>query len=808
MAILTANDFAQQMIAQLRVLDPSVSAEIGTPERKIIDTIAQALAENQVDLTGLAGALDIDSKFGANLDRFTQLFGFARQVATAASGYVIFARNSPAPEDILIPTGTIIQSNEATNGIFIQYVTTAGGTIAKDGTSSTPVPVVCTAPGTAGNSAANTLTQMVGALPPIGVTSVTNPAPITDGLNPEDDNVYKVRFKNTVLRNLAGTEDQYLALAVSTAFTTKANVIGPVSKYQEYVQVPDFDDVGRLGGALVSSTTGGVANEWTTALSAIPYAQDIYAQPVPFVSNGQAGVNQYFYRQDVDWRFNYPPRLVGDAQREGQTTAVAPNFSFLNVFNPPTGTPQPGLQTMAPGDIILTEFNYLSRASRNSLTHNVTNAVDVFVDGVNATQATSIFLPGSELFTLNPTDAFYVENFRRDGEPNMRPMPGNFFTPLFESPLVSLPERITIGTDTYYLGVHYWLVHEIGLLGGSKRARDGIEWHKFLGADHGGQPFPVDLQGNYDPTVPYSPTGLSFSSLSSTTAISVENYEYDANALVTQGAFEGAKQITTDVLAHRAFVRYFKLDITVMYSASTNYALTNAAIGVALQAFMQNQFFGSVVQLSDLLDVVHQVQGVDNVRWSNDLPSVPTLLRVIECDVNGIPLYTPRLARYQQGTGVQKEIQLLTIPGNPAAFGTSDTFSLSWSDASATFSTGPVNLHNVTGSSIQTGITSHVPGGAPAAYSGITVAATPWTGGSALQPETSFFINYGGVGTPYLPSVGSLAVTQASYSYDSDFFLQDNELPSLPLGMAPGDTVPGVIIRPRTQNTFVRPGIG
>jgi hypothetical protein len=253
MAILTANDFAQQMIAQLRVLDPSVSAEIGTPERKIIDTIAQALAENQVDLTGLAGALDIDSKFGANLDRFTQLFGFARQVATAASGYVIFARNSPAPEDILIPTGTIIQSNEATNGIFIQYVTTAGGTIAKDGTSSTPVPVVCTAPGTAGNSAANTLTQMVGALPPIGVTSVTNPAPITDGLNPEDDNVYKVRFKNTVLRNLAGTEDQYLALAVSTAFTTKANVIGPVSKYQEYVQVPDFDDVGRLGRRRASS---------------------------------------------------------------------------------------------------------------------------------------------------------------------------------------------------------------------------------------------------------------------------------------------------------------------------------------------------------------------------------------------------------------------------------------------------------------------------------------------------------------------------------------------------------------------------
>src|ERR1035437_5472584 len=130
MAILTANDFAAQMIAQLRVLDPSVSAEIGTPERKIIDTVAQALADNQVDLTGLSGALDIDSKYGRNLDQFAALFGFGRQTAVFANGFVVFSRNTPAPAPVIIPPGITIQSN-VTSGL--QYTTTAGGSIPLDG---------------------------------------------------------------------------------------------------------------------------------------------------------------------------------------------------------------------------------------------------------------------------------------------------------------------------------------------------------------------------------------------------------------------------------------------------------------------------------------------------------------------------------------------------------------------------------------------------------------------------------------------------------------------------------------------------
>src|SRR5208282_556134 len=83
--------------------------------------------------------------------------------------------------------------------------------------------------------------------PLLGITSVTNPTATTGGSDQETDNEFKTRFKNTVFRNLSGTEDQFLALAIATAFSTKAVVIGPVSKYQEYVQVPQTE-IGSLEG--------------------------------------------------------------------------------------------------------------------------------------------------------------------------------------------------------------------------------------------------------------------------------------------------------------------------------------------------------------------------------------------------------------------------------------------------------------------------------------------------------------------------------------------------------------------------------
>ena len=901
MATLTAADFSTQMVAQLRVLDPSISAEVGTPERKIIDTVAESLAQNQVDLTGLSGALDIASKYGSNLDQFTALFGFARQTAQAATGYVVFSCVNAAVQQISIPVGTVIQTTQVNaNGQFPQYYTTAGGLIPAGATASAAVPVTCAITGSQGNSPAGTLTNLVGSIT-LGVTSVTNGAPITGGINAETDNQFKARFQNTVFRNMAGTDDQYLATAVSTAFTTIANVVGPQSKYQEYIQVPAFDDAGYLNGvqgnylglsavttvagtqnitaanftltvgnglnfpapgvvyvagvtvpitytgsaattltgcnggigqtatnaaAVIYQGGGGVQGQWTTALSSIPYAQDVYINPPPFVSNGQTGVNlSYFYRQGTDFNYNYPPTVVGDAFRDSQSTGtVAPNFTFLNVFNPSVGTAQAGLQALSPSSVMLSEFRYLSTASRNSIRNNVQNAVDVFVNGSNPTQTSTTFLPAQTIFNTSANNSLSIENFRRDGEPNQRPHPGNYFTPLFQTPLTGLPTTITIGTTIYYLGFHYWLVHDISQLSGSIRARDGIEWSNAIGGDLGNQAppgWPTPSALNYEQ--PYTtPTGQTFNSATtSSTQVTVNNYYYDSNVAVLQGSMESVRQITTDVLVHAAKTRYFKVDVTVVYSSNANPAVVNTAISTALSAYFQRQFFGTIIRLADLLDLIYQVPGVQNVRWSNDLPTVLNQIRVIETDAFGNPLHTPYIDRIVYGvSGTVTETQRLYIYGNPNTstannFGTNDTFRLTWPDpavgAGAGFSAlinySPTGGAPATAAGIQTAIqAAATAASAGAIYTGITVLKDSWTV-NASYPMTSFLLTYGANGTPYVP-YATPAVTQSLFDYESDFFLRDNELPSIPTVAATGDTVPGAIIRPRAQNVWVRPGIG
>lgn len=875
---LTANDFAVQIIAQARVLNPSFSGEIGTPERKLIDPVAQSLADNQVDLTGLQSALDIDSKFGSYLDQFTMLFGMQRQQAIAATGYVVFSRNTPAVAQIIIPPGTTLQSITAPDGSgAVQFVTTSSGSIALNATSSGAVPIRAVITGVVGNVPANSITQMVGNIV-TGVTGVTNANALTNGIDAEDDNSYKVRFKNTWARNLAGTESQYLALAVTGTYTTKAVVVGTQSRYQEYIQVPSYDDAGYLGGIHITTpvdqNTFGTQNQWTAALSTLPYAKQIYTTTQTYVNNGQQGAAEYFYRPGIDYQFNYPARLTGDTLRESPTTyltvsatlptstitvvstgrpltgpvttpfpatgtlniggqivnytgittntftgctggtgtfgvntpvylvpapGIQPNFTFLNVYNPSAGQiPIPGLQALSPQDVILSEYSYVSTASRNDLNHNVSNAVDVYVNGVNPVQTSCVILPNAttSTFNNNPNSPWYYENYRRDGLPAKRPQLNNYITPLFQPVITSLPASIALNGVNFDLGTDYWLVHETDSLAGSVRARDGIEWNQ-----------------NSSPTNNIATASAPGSNI----PLEVNNYSFDANVPTLQASLEAARQVTTDVLVHASRVRYFKLDITVMYTPSANYALTNAAIASSIQAYFDNQYFGAVIQLSDLLEVIHEVSGVDNVRWSNDLPTIPNLIRVYETDINGNPLHGASVDRLRYGATSVSEQQTLYVVGSPSGINNNvaDSFVLSWAADStnnlpAGMTTAPIPFLNtttgvpVTGAQIQSAIRAVQP--VSGIYNNITVTQDSRPATNVTKPILSFTLTYGANGSALVPTVNN-TVTSSQYAFDTDYFLLDNELPSLPSGQTTGDTLPGLIIRPRAQSTFLRPGL-
>jgi hypothetical protein len=487
---------------------------------------------------------------------------------------------------------------------------------------------------------------------------------------------------------------------------------------------------------------------------------------------------------------------------------VAPNFTFLNVTQL-SSTQIPGLQALSPGDIVLSEFSYVSTSSRNDLDHGVTNAVDIYVNGVNDVSSSCVFLGGnasSKMITANPASPFYYENYRRYGSLVKRPELGNYITPLFNTPLDSLPTTISINNQNYYQNTHYWLVTDTGPNAGSIRSRDGIEWSATVPGDSTSSPLGAPTGNAAIPAY----TGTAFPALSTSTPIDVNGYLYDANVVTLQANMEASRQITTDALVHRATTRYFQLDITVMFASTANPTVTNAAISAAVGAFFANQPFGAVIQLSDLIAVISQVGGVDNVRWSNDLPIAPDSIRVLETDSSGTPLHGAHVARMTPGTSGSKEVVTLYVAGgyptggDPripyVAFGLSDTFTLGWPSS---INTSAINLSILSAASLQTALRAT---SLPSAASIIVTQDTrPTT--NVVNPLSSFTITYGANGAMALPTVTN-NITSSTFAYDGDFFLLDSQLPSIPTANLTANQPAGVTVRVRAQNTWLRPGLG
>lgn len=802
---LTQADIAAQLIAAARIIDPGFSGEIGTPERKIIDTVAEALAQAQTDLLGIQGSLDITALSGNNLDAFLSLFGFGRQQAQAASGFVTFSIPTPATSDIRIPANqqvvahnVVVASNTVSD---VTYYTTAD-VILSQGTTSVDAPIRATLTGSQGDVNAGAITDFIGS-PPFGVSSVTNMGAITGGQNLETDPEFKIRFQNTVFRNLSGTEDQYLANALSTPYTTRANVVGPVSTYKEYLQVPSSDDATAydINGDGAAEGGNGAAGQYTTALSSVPYSKHIYDTNPVFVSSGQFSNTQtvYFYIEDIDFTFNttlsaknrgdtyrmynlapvsgVTPDPIGPNPSTDPQAETAPNLTFLNVY---TGT-DATVTAVRPNDVVLFEHQYMSNVSRNDWTRNITNAVDVFIDGQNPINATMIITvpKTSSAFVNDPTSVFYHDNYRRVGLSEHRPILGNILTPVYYQPIVDLPDTIQVAVSnnsyTYIKGVHYWAVEDVSQIGDSVRSRSGIEWSTNVGGAKSTDP----------PGGPY--TGPIVSSLPAGTSINITNYTYDSNVSTVQALCETNKQITTDILVHQATTRYFKPDVSIMYEPGVSLQDINSRIQNALGRFFSELPFGAPIQLSDIIQVVHNTAGVDNVRWSADTPVPSIITRLYETDINGRPLTNATIDRVTTGTGSTSEVQQLVISGSPNG----GTYKLTYNG-----NTTSAIPYNSGSGYVQTALNA-VPVSANVTITGLGT------------PESPFIIAFTGSGSKSLITVDATALVGGPNLINEDFFLNDNELAAIPLaaytppsGIA--DTIAGLIVRVRSASTWTK----
>ena len=565
-------DISSNIIATLALTEPTLDTSIGSITRKIIDAVSGALAEQSSDNHLINYTYDIDSKSGADLTDFVALFGLTRIQAGRATGVVTFSRSADSATMIANITLGTTQVNSSGDPPMT-FATMMGANIGI-GQTSVDVPVQANTPGPSSNVAAGTLINLATGVP--GVEQVTNAQPCVGGTNEETDVALRARFKATVFRNLAGTEHMYRAMALQTPVDpnnpdslpcTAVNVIGPKLTYREQIAI---------------QSNG-------TAQSSIPDAAYIYPSSVYVGSNISVGLTE--------------------PQGPNQSYTVTIN----NAINPATLviTSTGGSSPMVAGTVWDLQFDYVSKYSRNDPFGirwtggaYISTRVDLWCNGIvpwDFTQSCSFSTNAGLVFTTGtPKNAMDISRFALLN--GTQPTAGDYFMPLLAGPVLTVPPTLTDSSSHIFsAGIHYDIVHQADAYGYGPTSVFGLVWHIKN---------PQNLtQSNLLPTV-----GTTFTI----------GYTYNVVPTRIQQAIESQwRLLGTDAQVHAGVARYYRFHLAVVYLPGYSANSVNVDINTAIMNLVNGLGFRSGMQVSDILQAVHNVAGVDNVRFltSTDDPT-------------------------------------------------------------------------------------------------------------------------------------------------------------------------------------------
>jgi hypothetical protein len=537
----TQADIASQMRAALAASMPELDTTVGTPAAKILDAVAGSIADAYVDNQLLTYTYDIDSKTDADLDAFCQLFGIARLPAKRASGTVTFTRGSENTDAVVfIPINFQITSSTDV-GIIFQTVT---GATMDVGVTSVSVPVQAVDAGPAGNIGPNLVNNM--SSPIQGVASVTNTSATSGGLDQETDSALRARWKATVFRSMAGTEDMFLGIALNDPDCFAANVVTATKLVREQIQVASG-----------------------TATSTVNDAKYVFGTPVSFGTDIDNGV---VFVAGHDYTF---------------TPTLPPTVTVTNATAIPNGT------------IADLEYQYTPTASRSNPSTGIVNRIDVWCAGSRAVSAQqSMIFQNTKTFG---SSAYPLANYvRPDGS---HPANGNVFLPLAFGPILTISPTIQVGSTTYGLATPtnplgtvtggvtyaYQIVHDNTTFGWTPSSNFGLEWNA-ANVPANNSVFTVGSDGAYT---------------------------YNEVPLSVQREIDSWRLAGTDVQAHQASAVLLRFSLAVMYDRISYPPQVNQAMDAALSGWLNNLGLNSIVQVSDVLQVLHNVTGVDNVRFLN-----------------------------------------------------------------------------------------------------------------------------------------------------------------------------------------------
>lgn len=185
---------------------------VGSVLRAILEAVAGVQLWLQSLVASVLQQAFLSSSTAAQVDYWLlnnfPVFG-GRLGATYATGSVTFSRYT-STSSALVLVGAFVRTADGTQTFAVVadttnalYVPASNGYLIPAGTSGATIAVEAMAAGTGGNVAANTITQIVGAVP--YVDTVNNVTAFTNGVAAESDAAVKVRFQNWQETRASGT---------------------------------------------------------------------------------------------------------------------------------------------------------------------------------------------------------------------------------------------------------------------------------------------------------------------------------------------------------------------------------------------------------------------------------------------------------------------------------------------------------------------------------------------------------------------------------------------------------------------------
>lgn len=252
-------DTQARLTGYLRASNANLAIARGMVSWAIATAFSAGGTDTQGYIDTVALASFLSSSSGDTLTAKCADYGVYRLWATSAYGPVIFSRSSyDAQNSYTIPAGTQVQAMGVPGVPAAVYQTAAQATIPVGALQSNQVTATALIPGTAGN--ANTGMVTVLPQPPQGVTGVTNPAPMSYGVDAESDGFLLSR----TIALLAPANSQY---AVQGAIKTGVSGVFAVAIYD-----PTVDGGTGAGLGVYSAYVGDSLGNLTSGMTQSAYS--------------------------------------------------------------------------------------------------------------------------------------------------------------------------------------------------------------------------------------------------------------------------------------------------------------------------------------------------------------------------------------------------------------------------------------------------------------------------------------------------------------------------------------------------------